>query len=409
MNLKKQLVILCFAITSITVAQNKKAVFIIVDGIAPDMLEKTATPNLDKLKDIGSFTEAYVGGGKDTYTETPTISAVGYNSLLTGTWVHKHNVFGNSIKKPNYNYPTIYRLFKDQYPAKKTAIFSTWLDNRTKLVGENLEATRNIKVDFAFDGFELDTVNFPHDKARQFIKNIDTKVATKAADYIKENAPDLSWVYLEFSDDMGHGYGDSKQLYDAITFEDELIGKVLEAVEYREANTDEEWLLVITTDHGRSEKDGKHHGGQTYRERSTWIATNYKNTNEYFKNYTPGIVDILPTLTDFLNIEVPEDTQYEWDGVSLITPVDAINLKGSKKKNTINLQWNNISNSNEEAEILISTTNQFNSGGKDNYISVGKTKLSAEKFSINTKDIPSDFYKVVLKTKNNTLNTWILK
>lgn len=82
---------------------------------------------------------------KGGYSETPTISAVGYNSLLTGTWVNKHNVFGNDIKAPNYNYPTIFRLFKNQFPNKKTAVFSTWEDNRTKLIGENLDATGKIK------------------------------------------------------------------------------------------------------------------------------------------------------------------------------------------------------------------------------------------------------------------------
>jgi len=64
--------------------KEKKLVFIIVDGIAADMIPKTSTPNLDAISLKGDFSEAYVGGRKGTYSETPTISAVGYNSLLTG-------------------------------------------------------------------------------------------------------------------------------------------------------------------------------------------------------------------------------------------------------------------------------------------------------------------------------------
>lgn len=120
----------------------KKTVFIIVDGIPADVIEKVPTPHLDQIAKPGGYTRAYMGGEKGGYSETPTISAVGYNSLFTGTWVNKHNVWGNDIKEPNYCYWTIFRLLEDQYPEKQTAIFSTWLDNRTKLIGEDLSENR---------------------------------------------------------------------------------------------------------------------------------------------------------------------------------------------------------------------------------------------------------------------------
>ena len=133
----------------------KKVLFVIVDGIAPDVLKKVGTPRLDAIAKQGGFAAAYVGGERKTYSQTPTISAVGYNSLLTGTWVNKHNVWGNDIKDPNYHYWTIFRFFKEQYPAKKAAVFSTWLDNRTKLLGDGLPQTDHLRMDYFFDGFEL--------------------------------------------------------------------------------------------------------------------------------------------------------------------------------------------------------------------------------------------------------------
>jgi predicted AlkP superfamily pyrophosphatase or phosphodiesterase len=87
-----------------------KAVFIIVDGIAGDVIEKLNPPVLAEISKAGGFTLAHVGGGKGTYSQTPTISAVGYNSLLTGTWVNKHNVWDNDIAAPNYNYWTLFRI-----------------------------------------------------------------------------------------------------------------------------------------------------------------------------------------------------------------------------------------------------------------------------------------------------------
>ncbi len=84
----------------------------IADGIPADLIQQLPMPNLQALSKEGGFVKAYVGGEKDGYSQTPTISAVGYNSLLTGTWVNKHNVWDNDIVAPNYNYWNIYRFFK---------------------------------------------------------------------------------------------------------------------------------------------------------------------------------------------------------------------------------------------------------------------------------------------------------
>ncbi|MDN3594367.1 alkaline phosphatase family protein [Zunongwangia endophytica] len=386
--------------------KHKKVVFIIVDGIAADMIEKVATPQINRIGKEGSYSEAYVGGEKGAYSETPTISAVGYNSLLTGVWVNKHNVYGNEIKQPNYNYPSIFRLYKNKYPRKKTAIFSTWEDNRTKLLGENLVGTNFLKVDFAFDGFEKDTISFPHDRYREYIKNIDKKVAYKAGEYIKKEAPDLSWVYLEFSDDMGHGYGDSPKLYEAITYEDSLIGNIYNAVKFREENFNEDWLFLVTTDHGRTLKDGKHHGGQTDRERSTWIAMNRKG-NTYLTKSTPAIVDILPTMMDFLQIEPEDSVKQEWDGISLLGQIDAQGLKANLQNETITLNWSAIGNENNTAKFYITTTNNVKYGAKDDYRFLGEANIKKEfaKFSVKEK---SDFFKILMETPNHQLNTWII-
>ncbi len=78
----------------------KKVLFVIADGIPADVLERLHTPHLDA---IGTYIRAHVGGDKGTYSETPTISAVGYNSLLTGTWANKHNVWHNYHRDVPWN------------------------------------------------------------------------------------------------------------------------------------------------------------------------------------------------------------------------------------------------------------------------------------------------------------------
>lgn len=302
---------------AITLAQTPKAIFIIVDGIPADVLESTATPNLDKIGGQHGYTRAYVGGIRGEETQSPTNSAIGYNSLLTGTWSYKHNVWDNEVNDPDYNYWDIFRIAKAHDPSLQTAIFSTWTDNRTKVLGDGLEKAGGNKLDYRFDGFEFDTERFPHDVLRNYIRNIDELVTDEAARYIVSSGPDLTWVYLEYTDDVGHGYGDGPELTAAVEFMDGQIGRIWTAVQNRQRTHNEDWMILITTDHGRDDVTGQTHGGQSDRERTIWIVTNSDNLNAHFAEL-PGIVDILPSIATHLQLEIPADIREQLDGRSFI-------------------------------------------------------------------------------------------
>ena len=407
--MKKYLVLLLtvnIAVYSHAQQPSKKALFVIVDGIAADVIEKQPTPFLHTIAKQGGFTKAHVGGEKGGYSQTPTISAVGYNSLLTGTWVNKHNVWDNDIKAPNYNYNTIFRFFKEQYPQKKTAVFSSWEDNRTKLLGEGLPATGNLKLDYHFDGLELDTVQFPHDKKRDFMHRIDEAVVDRATDCIKKEAPDLSWVYLEYTDDMGHMYGDSPEFYTAIEMMDKQMGRLWEAIQYRRKKFHEDWVIYITTDHGRDAKTGKGHGGQSDRERSTWMVTNAKGLNDYFKTGTPGIVDILPSIAQFLDIRIPRNQLMEVDGIPLTGQLSATSPQATLEEGKLKITWKAISKG--DAKIWVATTNTFKTGGQDDYTLMATVPVADEQAVINVSDKATSFYKIVIETPTNFLNRWVI-
>ena len=287
------LLILCLVRTHDSVGQpgHRKALFVIVDGISADVIEKIAKPNLDAIAREGGYVRAYVGGQKGTYSQTPTISAVGYNSLLTGTWVNKHNVWDNDIKAPNYQYWTIFRFFESQYPQKKTAVFSTWLDNRTKLVGEGLPATGQLRLDYSFDGWE----------------------------------------------------------------------------------------------------------------RSTWVVTNAKNLNPYFRNSTPGVVDIMPTLARHLQVSIPKEQSFEIDGVPLTGQLSLTHPTAKKEAGKIALSWK-AADPEGNVKIWLTTTNHFEEGQRDRYLLMDEVSVKAEKAVLDVSKLPTGFYKIVLEGRFNTLS-----
>ena len=396
----------CMAVS----AQKKKAVFIIIDGVSKDVLEKLATPNINAIAKEGALLNAFQGGDRGQYNQTPTISAPGYTNVITGVWYNKHNVPDNDIKAPNYHYPTIFRLFKDQYPDKKIGIFSSWEDNRTKLVGEGLAQTGNIRFDYKFDGLELDTLKFPHGKDRKFMSDIDQAVTNEAARQITENAPDLSWVYLEYTDDMGHMFGDSKQYNDAVELADKQIGQIWEAVKRRQKEHNEDWLIVITTDHGRDPKTGHHHGGQSDRERASWIATNARPLNTYAQNGKVSVVDILPTLSRHLDISLSTNQLRELDGVPLMGKVSIYHPEIVADNSKTVLKWVPADDQGK-LKIWIASENKYKeSGMADTYKLLGEVPVKDGRFTLDFSKLPSsDIYKIVLEGKYNTVNRWIVK
>ena len=100
---------------------------------------------------------ATVGGPIDEPGETPTISAPGYMSLITGTWwANKHNVYKNYGISPDYRYWNLFRLRSLTETELQLAIFSTWTDNRTILLGEGLADAYDWRFDVVVDVLEKD-------------------------------------------------------------------------------------------------------------------------------------------------------------------------------------------------------------------------------------------------------------
>ncbi len=234
---------------------------------------------------------------------------------------------------------------------------------------------------------------------------IDETVTNAASAGIKNNAPDLSWVYLEYTDDMGHMYGDSKKFYDAVGMMDNQVGKIWNAIQYRKKHFNEDWLIIITTDHGRDEQTGKGHGGQTPRQRNTWIVTNYRNLNNYAQYYQPCIIDIMPTIARFMNVNLSVKRAREIDGIPLIGKISIANVSINTFQNNLDVSWKALDREGK-VKVWISTTNNFKEGKPDDYQLMGEAPLNKEHLVIDVSNVKSSFYKVVLEGPFNSVNKW---
>ncbi|MBP3774739.1 MAG: alkaline phosphatase family protein [Bacteroidaceae bacterium] len=395
------------AISDSLQGKTRKAIYIVIDGVAADNIERLHPKTITEIRKTGQYSRAYCGGEVGMYSETPTISAIGYANLLTGTWMNKHNVKGNSNIEANYNYWNLFRIAKEQKGRNyKTALFSSWTDNRLYLLGEGKEDNAKLKIDYVHDGYDRDKVHFPKRPHRLEIYAYDSVVCRRAAECIRQEAPDFSWVYLWYTDAAYHAYGNGSYTDQYVLKEDADIGLIWEAVKYREKNFDEEWLFIVTTDHGRNE-NGFGHGKQNSYAREVWFATNQKKVNKLFSPQTLSHVDLNPTICRWMDWQLPQDVRFEQDGHPFMGKIDLYDLKCPTYDKTVQLKWKHFGSS-ETATVYLATDNRFAEGQRDEWIQVGTVPVKAGKYSIDLSKFPdSKFYKIVVETRNNHVTRWL--
>ena len=106
-----------------------------------------------------------------------------------------------------------------------------------------------------------------------------------------ENERDIIFGIYEGTDHNGHGTGfgnDNYKYIKGFRDEDAMAYELLTAIYSRPSFEQEDWLIVITTDHGGIET---WHGGQTLEERSTWIVCNKPIGDKYMGSGYDGYTE----------------------------------------------------------------------------------------------------------------------
>ncbi len=270
----------------------KKVLLIGLDGIRTDILAEADTPNIDALIADGAFSDTAV-------TRHPTVSGPGWSSMLIGVWADKHGVLGNDFAENNYDqYPDFLTRIEQVDPKLHTFAVVDWLplggdDSGGPLISDSVDTL------VAIDGYEGG------------FAAADARSLEIAVQHLTTQDPDAAFVYFGNTDEIGHEFDSLAPEYRAeIEKADGYVGDLIAALRARPTYGDEDWLILMSTDHGRRDDGG--HGGDTEIEKRIFFLASGPSVVAGELPETPEIVDVAVTALTHLGIEI--DPAWELDG-----------------------------------------------------------------------------------------------
>lgn len=276
-------------------ARVPKVLLIGIDGVRPDVLAEVDTPNLDALIADGAFSDR-------ANTTRPTISGPAWSSMLIGVWPEKHGVLNNNFESNRYDeYPDFLTRLEGLRPELRTFAAIDWLPLATDDSGGPLIAGPLDEL-VALNGYD-------HGWAAG-----DGRVVDRAVAELSSEDPDAMFVYLGNPDETSHESGAIGEEYrEAIALADEHVGALIEALHGRPTYDREDWLVLISTDHGRRADGG--HGGASPEETTTFVLAYGPSVIQGGIPGTLRIVDI--AVTAFAHLDVEIDPAWGLDGTPL--------------------------------------------------------------------------------------------
>lgn len=210
---------------------------------------------VSQLKNEGGLYLSFAGGDKNrpnALQETST--AQGWASILTGKWGIVNGVVKH--KPLSKNVPTI---LTEAAREEKSALFTAiWEDHFTITYKYEIARAKEEKL----------PLEFKHVRDEEELQS--TMLAAV------DNGTDIIFGINEFPDYNGHMHGfgsDNYRYVMGVTNADRYAYELLEYVKARPEYESEDWLFIITSDHGGH---GRGHGTQKIEDRMTFIATNKK-------------------------------------------------------------------------------------------------------------------------------------
>ena len=258
------------------------------DGVRDDTARRLAPPALTELAEGGRWWSTTL----PDVTVAPTVTAVGWSTILTGAWPDEHGVMGNEEELNRlHRYPEVLttayceRPTLNTYGAASALIFGTTF-GPGPLLGPGVRT-----VDW------VDRRKHPG----KFTET-DPLIQQAAEHQLRAEDPDLAFVYLGETDQVAHEFGTGVEYEGAIARQDDRLARLVDAVRSRPGFADEDWLVMVTTDHGHLDEGG--HGGGSWQERQSFVVAGVLDREAQWAQQAENI-DIAPTILSHLQIPLP--------------------------------------------------------------------------------------------------------
>lgn len=230
-----------------------------------------------------------------------TISNPSWSTILTGNWGERTGVINNIFTPWTYNkWPTVFnQLEEDHDEGIQTTAVANW-----DVIAAIAAAGGDLGADLVrYIGKREDDPNW---------LKTDDAVGDTTELIIADSDPTVAnfvFSYFVGVDENGHMYGGASEQYKlALNNFDRNLGEIMDAVEAWETVNNEEWTVVLVTDHGHQPQRGLGHGFQSPDETETFVIVNGPGFTPGAINLQYEIVDVTPTVVTLFG-GTPRTTQ----------------------------------------------------------------------------------------------------
>jgi hypothetical protein len=257
-----------FAAAEVSALTNK-VLIIGIDGVMPSALAVARTPNLEELKANGCYSVRAV-------THPVTHSASCWSSMFTGVWGDKHlvNDPGNSFSGNQFaRYPSFFKRLETSNSNLQTLCFARWSPLLTVV------PDADVKLSFSSD----------------------TAITAEICNRLTNSNPDALYTILLDVDSAGHSYGWGATVTNyvkEIEKADGRVGQMITALKSRATYSQENWLVVVLSDHG------EHDHPDPERSRITFHVVSGPSAARGVMWPSPSIVDVCATVLTHMGVAI---------------------------------------------------------------------------------------------------------